>query len=133
MDQELLMKASLLERNSQELETHLQFINNQITELEAFNVNLVTLQDSSEKEILSSIGKGVYAKANLVDKDLFVEIGAGVIIKKTPQEIKSIIEGQVKTLEETKLRLMAQLEAYNESLQELMRDLEAAAKKEQAK
>lgn len=133
MDQELLMKASLLERNSQELETHLQFINNQITELELFNVNLGTLQDSSEKEILSSIGKGVYAKANLVDKDLFVEIGAGVIIKKTPQEIKSIIEGQVKTLEETKLRLMAQLEAYNESLQELMRDLEAAAKKEQAK
>jgi len=73
INQELLMKATMLQQQSQEIEQNLAIIDTQVSELSEFTKNLADLSSSSEKEILSSIGKGVFAKTTLADKDLFVD------------------------------------------------------------
>ena len=124
MDQEILYKAQYLEKNSQEAQANLQFVNTQIEELEKFKQNLSDLDNSSEKEMLSSIGKGVYTKTELKDKDLFVDVGSGVIVKKTPEQTKKVLETQIKTLMQAKIQITGQIESYTNSLIELMNEIQ---------
>jgi len=128
VDPQLMIKASQLEKKSKEIETDLQFVDNQILELEEFSKNLDFLSKSKEKEVLASLTKGVYVKANLSDNDLLVDVGGGVIIKKTAAETRKIIEEQLKKLREARVQLAAQYEAYNQGLFEILSELEKAKK-----
>src|SRR3989344_6886921 len=110
MDQETMLKASFLERQTQELEQYLEFIDSQINELELFKENLAVLSKSEEKEILSSLGKGVFLKGNMTEKKLFVEVGSGVVLRKTPKETQETISLQVKRLKELRIQGLSQLD-----------------------
>ena len=124
MDQEILYKAQYLEKSSQEAQANLQFVNAQIEELEKFKQNLSDLDKSSAKEMLSSVGKGVYAKTELKDKNLFVDVGSGIIVKKTPEQTKKVLETQIKTLMQAKIQITSQIESYTNSLMELMNEIQ---------
>ena len=124
VNQELFMRATILQQQSQEIEQNLQIIDNQISEMDAFSKNLSDLSDSNEKEILASIGKGVYIKANLENKDLFVDVGAGTIVKKTPGETREIIDSQIPKLREARIQLTAQLESFHAQFHELVQEIE---------
>ena len=69
MNQEDLLQASLIEREYHELENNLQLIDAQIQELEKFREDLGFLIKSDNKEILSSLGRGVYLKSTIEDKN----------------------------------------------------------------
>ena len=124
VNQELFMRATILQQQSQEIEQNLQIIDNQISEMDAFSKNLSDLSDSNEKEILASIGKGVYIKANLENKDLFVDVGAGTIVKQTPGETREIIDSQIPKLREARIQLTAQLESFHAQFHELVQEIE---------
>lgn len=124
MDQEKLFRASLIERQINELESRLEMINQHISELNQFQEYLDIFSKSSNNEMLSSIGKGVYAKTKLLSKDLLVEVGAGVVIKKNPEEMKNVIESQLSKFAEVKSHIMAETEAYAQSLQDILREIE---------
>ena len=79
-EQELMFKAALLERQAEELNSNVSYIANQIAELEQFKETLKSIGDSKTKEVLSSLGKGVYVKTSMEDKNLLVSIGANVVI-----------------------------------------------------
>jgi len=125
MNQEILQKAMMLRQQSEETEKQLQFVSEQINELEQFGENLRVLGEDKEKEMLASIGKGVYVKTERnVEEKLFVEVGAGVLVKKTPAEARKIILGQVKKFHDARIQLSAQLEAYGEKFGEMMGEVE---------
>lgn len=124
ISQEILMKASMLQQQSQELEQQLEFVNKQILELDDFSLSLKHLIGTDEKEMLSSIGKGVYLKTNLADKQLFVEVGAGIVLRKTPQETRKIIDDQIRRFIEMRTQLEAQLSLYHASLSSLIAEIE---------
>jgi prefoldin alpha subunit len=127
-NEELMMKASFLERHSQELAEKIDYLSQQLSELEEFRSNLDALSKSKENKMLASIGKGVYVKSSLEDKKLFVNVGSGVLVKKTPEETKEIIEAQIKQFHEAKSRLMAQMEIYNGMLARTMSEIEHSHK-----
>src|SRR3989344_458620 len=113
MNEELLIKAQTLQQESQEVENNIKIVNEHIGELTKFKENLEFLDRDGEKDILASLGRGVYIKSKIEDdKKLFVEIGAGVIVKKTPLETMKVIEEQIRKFEEAKLQLKTQLELY---------------------
>lgn len=124
INQELLMRAAMLHQQSQEIEQNLALIENQINELELFSKNLSDLEKNPNKEMLASIGRGVFTKAALSDKELFVDVGAGTIVKKTPQETVKVIESQVKKFKEAKTQLQAQLELFHKEMHDLIEQAE---------
>lgn len=129
IDQETILRASMIEQQSRELEQQLETINRQIIELEEFSKGLKAFNESSEKEILSYLGKGVYLKTSVEDKKLFVEVGAGAVVRKTPQEAISIITDQIKRFMEMKMNATAQLEVYQQNLGEIIEEIESKNKK----
>ncbi len=110
--EELIQRASILQRQSEETEMNLRFINQQISELEEFKEGLQFLETHKGKEMISSLGRGIFVKSSRTEDKFFVEVGAGIVVKKSAGEIREIIEGQVKKFREAKNGLMAELESY---------------------
>ncbi|MBU0907070.1 MAG: prefoldin subunit alpha [Nanoarchaeota archaeon] len=123
--QELLHRAMSLREKSEEIEKQLQFVSEQISELNRFAENLDVLMKNPEKEMLAGIGRGVHMKVSRAEEEkLFVEVGAGVVVRKTPKEAKEIVESQVKKFNEAKVQLTGQLHEHAEEFRKMLQEVE---------
>lgn len=122
--QELAWNASFLERNIQETKEQIDNIEREIFSLEVFNDGLELIDKEKENTIFASLGKGVYVRSNLSEKKLLVNVGSGILVKKTPQETKKVVENQIKKLNEARLQLLSRLELYVINLKEILLKLE---------
>ena len=123
VNQELMMKASIFERQTQEIGEKLDYISQQISELEELSRNLGSLGSSDKKEMFSSVARGIYMKSSLSDNNLFVNVGSGVIVKKSVKETKEIIDSQLRNFHELRVRLMGEMEVYENLLQKTLAGL----------
>ena len=125
MDQENIAHITNIENQARQFEQNLQLVDNQIHELGEFIKNLNFIIESKEKDILSSLGRRVYLKAKIEDKEkLFVDIGAGVVLKKTPEETLEIVKEQITRLQEVRGQIAFQLELYYKELDEFIQHQE---------
>ena len=131
---QLIQKAQNLERQSKEAEASLQFINQTIAELEDFKVALEDFKNSKPgSEIFSQLGNRVYAKTELKDNNVLVDVGAGVLVKKTPEEARKTVEEQLEKLKQAKVQVTEQLESYAQSFVGLMSELQKKQQEEASK
>ena len=130
MDQELMFQAQLLQEEAQKVDGQLETVNQQLGELTQFNASLSTFDSSDQKEMLSSLGKGIYAKTNLVSKELYIEVGSGVVVKKTPKQVSEVIEDQLKKLNQMRIQLLGQKEIVQRSMMELIEELQRSQQHE---
>ena len=121
---EYLMQLQLLEQQAGHFEEQLEVINQQIEELNRLKKNLNDFQNSKESEVFSEFGKGIYFKSSIKSKELLVEVGAGVVVKKTPEEAKEIIVQQIKKLSEAREHLSEKLEIYQRTLASIVDEIE---------
>jgi|SRR3989339_18572 len=124
-DQEALFQASMLENQSQEMEQRLNMVVQQVMELQEAKSNLVFLRDSKEKETISSLGKGIHLSTEIKDKKLFIEVGAGILVRKTPDQIIEVIDSQVKRLSEVRAQIETQLSMYHQALSKIIEQVRA--------
>jgi prefoldin alpha subunit len=124
-DQEALFQASMLENQSQEMEQRLNLVAQQIMELQEAKSNLIFLRDSKEKETLSSLGKGIHLSTEIKDKKLFIEVGSGILVRKTPDQIIEVIDSQVKRLSEVRAQIETQLSIYHQALSKIIEQVRA--------
>lgn len=127
-NQELMFKASLIERHMQELSEKIDYISQQLLELEEFNSNIKFIKDSKGKELFAPLGRGIYVKSSSQDSSLFVNVGSGIIVKKTPEETSAIITNQVKNFHEAKISLTGQLEIYKNLMRQILSQAEKTDK-----
>jgi prefoldin alpha subunit len=123
-----MFKASLIEKHLNELSEKIEYVSQQLAELEEFKKNLEFLKTVKEEDMFSAIGKGIYVRSASKEKNLFVNVGAGVILRKTPEETAKIIESQIKSFHEAKTALMSQLEVYKHLMNQTVSGLENARK-----
>jgi len=120
-----MMEVARIERQARELEESLQIVESQIAELEMFKITLDSIMKAKDKEMLSTIGGRVYLKTKIEDiEKLFVEVGAGVIVKKTPSDTQNILKEQIHRLKEARLQIKSQLEEYYQYLENFMNEIE---------
>ena len=81
MDVELLMNLEKASQQSREIEEKLKVVEQQVAELESFRVSLDALKNSDEKEILASLGRGVFVKSDIKDEKFFVDVGSGIFVE----------------------------------------------------
>ena len=115
-EQELFIRLSMYEQHIQELQQQLQAVQQTVIELSKMNIELDDLEDSEGREILAQIGRGIYAKARLISKDLIVNIGDKNLVGKSVSETKQIIQKQIQKLDNIKNELEAALEKINTEL-----------------
>lgn len=127
MEKEIIETLRDKYAESQEIEERLNLIVQQIGELEEFGDGLEVLE-ASGKEILASLGKGVYIPAEIKEKELFVGVGAGIFVKKSPVEAVKVIRGQTERLGLMRNELARRNESLDKEMQELMAEIEKGKK-----
>jgi len=118
--QELIFEFSMLEQQIRELQQQLQAVEQGIVEMGSLSLGLEELIGSKDKEILASIGRGIFAKAKLTSEKLVVDIGGKNFVKKSIPETKKIISEQINKLEGVKRELNENLEKVSKKLVRLM-------------
>mgnify|MGYP001412496869 CR=1 FL=1 len=127
--QELLFKISMFEQHTENIRQQLSAVEESFIYLESLNLGLDDLKNSKGKEILASIGKGIFVKAQLLSEELTVDVGGRNFVKKDISETKKIIEEQIKKLQEIKKELEEKLEGMNKEMINLL--LSVREKKEE--
>ena len=120
--EEYIFKLSLMQQEAEKMQEQLQIVNQQIQEFEVLKLSLNNLEKEKEKEFLASLGRGIFIKGEIKDKELFVNVGNGVVVRKKPEENCNIIDKQVRELAELKRNLLLELEKVNFQLQELLEE-----------
>jgi prefoldin alpha subunit len=121
-EQELMFKLSMFEQQIQQLQQQIQAVEQGLVEMESLNLGLSELVGSAGKEILATIGRGIFIKAKIVSEDLTVDIGEKKFVKKSISKTKELIEEQIEKLKEVKKELEKNLEKVSEELQRVMEE-----------
>ena len=107
-----------------ELDEKLNVVDKEINELEIFELHLKDITSNGKKEILASLGKGVYVKSDMIDSKLLVDVGSNIFVKKTPEQTKEVLSGQIKRLHDMKLILQQTIENMNSEMQKIVKNIE---------
>jgi prefoldin alpha subunit len=106
LQQEKLIRLSMLEQDAKQLEQQLVMIEQNIMELQILMASLNDIEKANTRdEMLSQIGKNIFIRTELLSKDLLVNVGAKVIVKKSIPETKKLIENDIAKLSELKENL----------------------------
>ncbi|MBI2044676.1 hypothetical protein HYT23_01320 [Candidatus Pacearchaeota archaeon] len=124
--QELMFKLAMYEQQIKQLNEQLEAVEKAIADSSSLSLNLENLKNGKEKEIVASIGKGIFARAKLISEELLVDIGGKNIVKKSIPEAQKLIGSQVNKLSEIKFEIEKNLEAMNSELMKMF--LEAQEK-----
>jgi len=119
MKKDYLIKLGMLQQEAERLGKENEAISKQVIELNELKINLTEFLNSKSKDSLISFGKGIYTKAELRDKELYVNIGSGIVVKKSVEDTIRVIDEQIIKLEEMKGNLLKEMENLNEKVQEL--------------
>ena len=123
--EELIRELQEKYEESQGMEERLNLVEQQIGELQEFDINLQALNENESKEMLASLGKGVYIPAEIKSKELYVGVGAGIFVRKNPQESRDVIKEQLSGLLRMRNETSMAIEMLNREMQELIEKIEA--------
>jgi prefoldin alpha subunit len=118
--QEILFKLSMFEQQIQNIQQQLQAVEKAILDMNTLNLDLEELKGAEGKEILSSIGKGIFVKTKLISEELIVDIGGRHFVKKSIPNTQKIIKEQIEKLKEARKELNKALEEINKQMTEVM-------------
>jgi len=122
--EEVLLRLSMLENEAKQFQEQAELVNQQIAEFEILKRSLEKINKDDEKEFLAPLGKGVFVKSEMKEKELFVNIGQGIVIRKNPEDAVKIIDRQVKQLENLGEGLIGEIEKLNMKMRELIKEIE---------
>lgn len=127
--QDLMYKLSMYEQQIKHMQQQLQAVEQGTEEMISLNKGLEDLKSSNENEILAPIGRGIFAKAKLISKELTVDVGDKKFVKKSIPETQKIIVEQTKKLEDVKKELETGLEKINQEMTQMIMEVQGKGEK----
>lgn len=121
MDQgKYLMELQLLEGQANHFEEQLQIINQQVAELELLKKNITDFERAKNDEVFSEFGKGIFFKSKIEEKQLLVDVGAKILVPKSFEEVRQIIDEQIEKFEDVKPEIAESIEKINLRLDQIV-------------
>ena len=127
MKEEYIMQMSMIENEANQLNSQLQLIEQNKSELEELKLSLEELENGS-RNILVNLGKKIYLPVEAEDDKLIVYIGNNNFIKKSIPETKKIIEEQIRKLNLAVEEINKRLHMLQTEIEKLMEEVERDSK-----
>lgn len=125
-NEEIIMKLNMLEQAAEERKQQIEEIDRQVLDIISLRQSLDKL--GKEKEILTSLGRGIFLNTKVNDDKVFVNVGSKVLVRKNFSEAGEIIEKQVAELERVKKELVESIGEINTRLYSLLEEAQSAEK-----
>lgn len=126
--EEYLFKLALFEEEINKLEQQMQLIEQQVLEMQSLASGLKELEKSKEKQIWANLGKNIFMKAEILDKNLLVDIGNRTFVKKSIAETLKLIEEQLIKLVEAKNKVVGKLQEIQQHMEEVIMEAQKGEK-----
>ena len=124
-EQEYFMKVNMLGQEAQKIEEQIQIIDQQTAELMAVKASIKELSNAKGKsEVLANLGKGIFVKADVNEKQLLVNVGKDIIVKKTPKETIAIIDDQIGKMNAGKEQFIERIQSLQEEMQNVLLEVQ---------
>ncbi len=122
-NQEEMIELQMIQQEAEHIEERIQVINQQIQELIEVkrSLNEINLKNTPVKNLFN-IGKGIFIESETVSKQVFVNIGAGVIVKRDIMEAILIIDNQIKKLNQGKDYFFQKILEIQEEAEKILKD-----------
>ena len=131
--QEYLIKLQMLEQEASQYGEQLEMIDKQVVELNRLKKDIENLSNTKEKEMFSEVGKGIYVKGELNNSQMLVDVGHRVFVPKTSNEIKSIVDSQIKKFADVKEEIAQKIEEINQEVDNLIKEISGSRVKKEPK
>lgn len=133
IEKELERKYTELQNIGQQMkqmQRQIMLLNNQLMELTSLHQSLNDFKDIKEgTNIMITLGNGIYANAELKDsKDLLVNIGAGVVVKKDVASTGLLVHQQAEEIKQVHEQMMAELKGLYEQANSMEEEMNKLAK-----
>lgn len=120
------LELQLIDQQIRQIQQQIGLLDAQIVE---YNNNKAALEDLAKSKIgsatLMSISPGIFAKGELRDnKELLVNLGADVMVKKSIEETKDLLDKQIMEIKKTHEYLMQNLQELVVQAQAIQKELE---------
>lgn len=123
--QEILFKLSRYEQQINHLQKQLQAIEEGLIDLSQLSLGLEELKGKNGKEILASVGRGIFVRAQLLSEELTVDVGEKTFLKKDIASTRELIGKQIDKLENIKGEVESAMEKMGEEIQKVIADAQS--------
>jgi prefoldin alpha subunit len=90
---EKFMQFQMLQQQMEQLNEHINMLNQQNVELEISKEALKEYGESGDGEMLAPIANGIFVKTHSGnDKNLLVNVGSDVVVEKTSEQVVKMLE-----------------------------------------
>jgi len=105
-----LMEIGILDNKTRELEQQIMMVDQQLQELKLLQKDLDEFSKEGKKEALMPLSRNIFVKGSISDSEnVFVNVGAGVIVKKNIKEAKELCERDEKKISQIKEKLIDEI------------------------
>jgi len=104
-EKELQIQFQIFEQQIMQLQRQLQAVEQAILDIGILGKEMEDLKGKKDNEILSPLGKGIFAKTKLISEDLIVDVGDKTFVVKSIPETQKLIWEQSEKLENIKKEL----------------------------
>ena len=121
--QQYMMKMQMLGQEAEKLEQQLQMIDQQSSDLNAVLESVQVIKEGKSKELLANLGKGIFVRADLKEKDLenlLQNSKKDTIVKKPPEQTIQVIEDQLGKLAAGKEQFVDRIAELQNEMQNLL-------------
>ncbi len=124
--QELMLELKALDEELKKLNNHLQGMDEQLAELESSRQTVIEFSNLKKgDELRVPLSSGIYIKSNVMDeKKLMINVGAGVTVEKTPDDVLKILDSQFAELSGYREQLIGQMKILIERIDEIQSQVE---------
>jgi prefoldin alpha subunit len=101
------LELRIIDRHIQEIQKQLQIVEEQLMEFAYIKQSIESMQNvAKDTNLLVPVSNGIFAEAKLADTEhLLVNVGAGVVVKKTTEDALSLMNDQQQEMAAIKLNL----------------------------
>ena len=122
---EKLIEFQMMHQQMKQIQKHLELMEEGLGELISAQESLKEIGTLKEgTQILLPLTNGVFAKAQLADQNMFlVNVGAGVVVGKTLEQVRKLLEDQAEEMAKQQHELAETLENLSTKASELQEEL----------
>jgi prefoldin alpha subunit len=122
--EEKYLELRQLDEEIKTLNTHLEKVDDQITELNSSKTVINKFAELKKNdELRVPIASGIYVKAKLEDvNQLLVNVGSGVSVEKKHKEVTKILDSQIVELSQYRVNLVEQMKGLITKVEKIQKE-----------
>jgi prefoldin alpha subunit len=120
--QDYIARLGMLQQEAERINQENENVARQINDLQILKLNLEYFSSAKGSESLVSLGNGIYTKADVKERSLWVNIGANTVVKKSVSETNALIDEQIGKLGKIREQIAKEMDSLNAQLNMLIED-----------